>query len=99
MQNMIRRLVLNLALLSLLVLNISPIAIAMDETPSAKNNSERLSTSALLETLEKVEEDEIIASLDFNGYALNAHRFGYALKDQFAIPNERGYLPDEPPIS
>ncbi|MDG1707440.1 MAG: hypothetical protein P8H03_01695 [Emcibacteraceae bacterium] len=113
-QNMIRNFVLNLAILSLLVLNITPMAYAMDENSSdfnhskernhsknssTKNNSDRLPTSALLETLEKVAEDEKNMSSDFKGYALNANRYGYALKDQFAIPNERGYLQDEPPIS
>lgn len=114
MQNMTRKFVLNLALLSILVLNLSPMISAMAEIPSdfqhskervhsknspQNNNSDRLSTSALLETLEKVEEDEKMASSNFKGYALCANRYGYALKDQLAIPNERGYLPYEPPIS
>ncbi|MDG1859500.1 MAG: hypothetical protein P8I94_10375 [Emcibacteraceae bacterium] len=64
-----------------------------------KNNSDRLSMSTILEALEKVEEDVKMTSANFKGYALSANRYGYALKDKFAIPNERGYLPDEPPIS
>jgi hypothetical protein len=111
---MIRKFVIHIALLSLLVLNITPMANAMDEIPSdlnqskerthfknfsLKNNTDRHSTSTFLETLEKVEVEEKISSLDFKGYALSANRFGYALKDQFAIPNERIDRLIEPPIS
>lgn len=50
------------------------------------------------DALEDAKAEEKIISTQFYKFPHIASPFGHALKDQFAIPSERFYLPDEPPI-
>ncbi|MBT5185778.1 MAG: hypothetical protein HOH19_08570 [Kordiimonadaceae bacterium] len=45
----------------------------------------------------EAESEEKIISTQLYKSPYIASNYGYALKDQFAIPTERYYLPDEPP--
>ncbi len=62
-------------------------------------NKDRTMWSQYLEALSEAEAEEKILSFQSYGNPFIAGQYGFALKDQFAIPNERSYLPDEPPIA
>lgn len=96
----------------MLVLNLAPVSIAatdilpgeMQEMPSSdtnthKKNKDRSMWSQYLEALSEAEAEEKILSFQSYRNPFIASQYGFALKDQFAVPNERSYLPDEPPIA
>lgn len=104
--------VLILTLLPMLVLNFAPVSSAVadglpgktQETPvsdtnSHKKNKDRNIWSLYLEILNETETDEKF--LSFQGFQNQSitSQYGFKPKDQYAIPNQRTYLPDEPPIA
>ncbi len=107
-----KKFVLILSLLPMLVLNLAPVSMAaadvlpgeMQEMPcsdtnSHKKNKDRSMWFQYLEALGEAEAEEKILSFQFYRNPFIASQYGFSLKDQFAIPDERSYLPDEPPIS
>lgn len=107
-----KKFVLILSLLPMLVLNFAPASSAVadvlpgktqelpvSDTNSHKKNKDRNIWSLYLEILNETEaEEKILSYLPFNNPSI-ASQYGFTPKDQFAIPNQRTYLPDEPPIS
>jgi len=95
----------------MLVLNFAPVGFAMSdvvpaqmmempssETSKPNKNTDRSVWSLYAEALNDAEAEEKILSLQSYKYPFIASQYGYAFKDQFAVPNERNYLPFEPPI-
>lgn len=67
------------------------------DTYKSNKNSDRSMSSEYIEALGEAEAEEKVISSHYYNNPYIASQFGYALKDQFAIPNERNYLVDEPP--
>lgn len=101
-----------MSLLPLLVLNVVPMSVgASDALPGTmhelpkfekykKNNkTDRNIWSLYAEVLSDAEAEEKILSFKLYKSPLVVSQYSAALKDQFAIPNERSYPPDEPPIA
>lgn len=101
-----------LSLLPLLVLNIAPMSVGasdalpgtMHEMPKSEkfkknNKTDKNNWSNHAEAINDAEAEEKILSFQSFNSPLNAYHYGFSRKDQFAVPNERNYLPDEPPIA
>lgn len=52
----------------------------------------------IAEALNEAEVEEKVIPTHFYQSLYIVPNYGYAMKDQFSIPSERFYLPDEPPI-
>lgn len=107
-----KKVFLILSLLPLLVLNVVPIGVSasdalpgqMHEIPKSEKfnkntKSDRNMWSHYADVLNDAEAEEKILSFQLIKYPYAAYQYGIAPKDMFAIPNERSYLPDEPPIN
>ena len=69
----------------------------ISETNKSHKNSNHNMWFEYIEALGEAEaEEKVISSHNYNDPYIPS-QFGYALKDQFAIPNDRNYLEDEPP--
>lgn len=98
----------------MLVLNLAPTMLAAAEIKSetlhsnkslksdnGKSNKkvDRNLWSKYADFVSEAEVEEKIALFSLQKYPFIASQYGQAYKDQFAIPNERNYLPDEPPTA